>query len=299
VAMSGELVEICRSDWHKLRELYIHRDTDPLGYPCINNFIKWVEKEPSLKVRFLSLNADDWQKDGTFVLTWHREIGINHLYFNTLSENFENITKALECLKPKENEYLFFGFGSRLKPVVEDIGKKLFTKELHLVDTIWYKASKELVDSFTFEIPSGIILKDLSVEDAKTINEIWPHRAPGSIDFVKNLIQFNVNQGAYDESGKLVAWCLRWDLLMFFKFIIIMRQLIFIFRLPIGSLGLLQVLDSHKRLGLGQLMVKTVSKKISALGEQVLAPVVYQNTASRNMFEKIGFQPIDTVHWAD
>ncbi|KAH8281620.1 hypothetical protein KR054_001779, partial [Drosophila jambulina] len=277
VAMSEELVEIPRSDWTKLRELYIHKDTDPLGYPCINNFIKWVEADPSLKVKFLSLNGD-WLKDGTFVLTWHRDIGINHLYFNTLSDNLDNITKALECLKPLENEYIFFGFNSHLKPVVEHIGKKLYTKELCVVDTIWYTASKERVDTFTLEIPSGITLRNLSVEDAETINEIWPHRAPGSVSFVKNLIQLNVNTGAYDESGKLVAWCLR---------------------LPIGSLGLLQVLDSHKRLGLGQLMVKSVSKKISALGDQVMAPVVHKNIASRNMFEKIGFKAIDEVHWAD
>ncbi|KAH8237513.1 hypothetical protein KR038_002898 [Drosophila bunnanda] len=275
--MSEELVEIPPRDWAKLRELYIHRDTDPQGYPVINNFIQWVEKDPSLKVKFLSLNGD-WQKDGTFVLTWHREVGLSHLYFNTLSDNFDNITKALECLKPQENEYIFFGFDSRLKPVVDQIAKKFYTKEPFIVGTIWYKASKELVDSFTLEVPSGITLADLSVEDAETINEIWPHRAPGSVLFVKNLIQFNVNTGAYDESGKLVAWCLR---------------------LPIGSLGLLQVLDSHKRLGLGQLMVKSVSKKISALGDQVLAPVVHKNTASRNMFEKIGFQAIETVYWAD
>ncbi|XP_017025658.1 uncharacterized protein [Drosophila kikkawai] len=275
--MSEALVEIPRSDWVKLRELYTHRDTDPLGYPCINNFIQWVEKDPSLKVKFLSLNGD-WQKDGTFILTWHRDVGLNHLYFNTLSENLDTITKALEVLKPLENEYIFFGFASRFKPVVEHIGKKFYTKELFVVGTVWYKASKELVDTFTFEVPPGLTLGNLSVKDAETINEIWPHRAPGSVHFVRNLIQLNVNTGAYDENGKLVAWCLR---------------------LPIGSLGLLQVLDSHKRMGLGQLMVKSLSKKISALGDQVLSPVVHKNTASRNMFEKIGFQAIDTVYWAD
>ncbi|KAL7739961.1 hypothetical protein ACLKA6_013148 [Drosophila palustris] len=40
----------------------------------------------------------------------------------------------------------------------------------------------------------------------------------------------NISIGACDADGKLIAWCLR---------------------LPLGSLGLLQVLESHKRLGLG------------------------------------------------
>lgn len=70
VVMSTEnsLVEIPRGEWTKLRDLYVARDTDPQGYPCINNFIKWVEIDPQLKVNFLSLNGD-WQSDGTFVLT--------------------------------------------------------------------------------------------------------------------------------------------------------------------------------------------------------------------------------------
>ncbi|XP_016981662.1 uncharacterized protein LOC108046475 [Drosophila rhopaloa] len=275
---ADSLVEIPRSDWTKLRDLYVTNDTDPQGYPCINNFIKWVEKDPELKVKFFSLNGD-WEKDGTFVLTVDLETPLKHLYFNTLSHNLDRATKALECLNVFENKYVFFGFCSRLKPVVEHIGKKYYaTKELTTDDTCWYSASKELIDTFTIEVPSGITLLNLAVEDAETINEIWPHRGPGSIKFVRCLIKYNVSLGAYDDSGKLVAWCLR---------------------LPIGSLGLLQVLESHKRLGLGSLLVKSMAKKISALGDQVMAPVVTKNTASRNMFEKIGFRSIDTTYWAN
>ncbi|EDV59284.1 uncharacterized protein LOC6541378 [Drosophila erecta] len=276
--MSAEdsLVEIPRSEWPKLRDSYLHRDTDPQGYSCINNFIKWVEMDPELKVSFLSLNGD-WRSDGTFVLTLGSEIRMTHIYFNTLSDNLDRVTKALECLKYIDGEYIFFGFGSRLKPVVEYIDSKYSTtKELHLNETVWYSASKELVDSFTIQAPPGITLLNLALEDAETINEIWPHRAPGSIDFVRSLIKYNLNLGAYDDNGKLVAWCLR---------------------LPIGSLGLLQVLESHKRLGLGSLMVKSMAKKISATGEQVLAPVVTKNTASRSMFEKLGFRAIDNTYW--
>ncbi|XP_039482860.1 uncharacterized protein LOC120446115 [Drosophila santomea] len=279
VVMSTEdsLVEIPRSDWTKLRDLYVHRDTDPQGYLCINNFINWVEIDPELKVSFLSLNGD-WQSDGTFLLTLCSDTHANHLYLNTLSDNFDRVTKAVECLKSFGKEYLFFGFGSRLKPVVEHIGSLICNnKEPHFVETVWYTASKELVDSFTIQVPTGLTLLNLTLEDAETINENWPHRAPGSIEFVRSLIKYNINLGAYDDNGKLVAWCLR---------------------LPIGSLGLLQVLDSHKRLGLGSLMVKSMAKKISAAGDQVLAPVVTKNTASRSMFEKLGFRAIDTTYWA-
>lgn len=71
----------------------------------------------------------------------------------------------------------------------------------------------------------------------------------------------------------------------------------FLHRLPSGSLGLLRVVDTHKRRGLGSLMVRYLSKKISELGDEVRAPVVTENTPSRKMFEKLGFQQIDHVYW--
>ncbi|KAH8271094.1 hypothetical protein KR018_007810 [Drosophila ironensis] len=277
--MSGEdsLIEIPRSEWTNLRDLYAHRDTDPQGHPCLNNFIKWVQQAPELDVKILSLNGD-WQKDGTFLIVLDLDVGIKHLYFNTLNDNLERVTRAIECLKNIEKEYIFFGFCSRLKPVVEEIGKKYYSKEPLIVETLWYHASKKLIDTFTIEAPPGITLAKLKVDDAQIINDIWPHRTDKSLNFVKSLIKYNVNVGAYDESGKLVAWCLR---------------------LPIGSLGLLQVLESHKRLGLGSLMVRSLSKTISDLGDQVLAPVVNKNVASRSMFEKLGFRSIDSTYWAD
>ncbi|BFF95889.1 uncharacterized protein DMAD_13196 [Drosophila madeirensis] len=271
------LVEIPRGDWIKLRDLYNKRDTDPHGYMCINNFINWVQQEPELPVRVLSLNGD-WQQEGTFVIAVDMGTKHQHLYFNTLSDDLSPVTKALECLKPSNDEYLFFGFSSRFDPVVRHIGKTFLTKELNFVDTVWYFASKELVSTFTIEAPSGIRLDSLRIEDAETVNEIWPHRSHNSVKVVRRQIQYSENVGAYDETGKLVAWCLR---------------------LTIGSLGLLQVLESHKRLGLGNLMVRALSKKINDLGEPVVAPVVPQNTASRRMFEKLGFQQIDKVFWAE
>lgn len=68
-------------------------------------------------------------------------------------------------------------------------------------------------------------------------------------------------------------------------------------RYALGSLGLLQVQESHKRLGLGSLLVRYLSKQISELGDEVLTPVVTENIPSRRMFEKLGFKQIDYVYW--
>ena len=77
----------------------------------------------------------------------------------------------------------------------------------------------------------------------------------------------------------------------------LLNNLLTLNRLPIGALGVLHVLDSHRRLGLGSLMVRCLAKEISELGDEVLAPVIKENTVSRKMFEKLGFQKIDDLYW--
>lgn len=79
------------------------------------------------------------------------DVGIKHLYFNTLSDNLDRVTRAIGCLKNIEKEYLFFGFCSRLRPVVEAISKKYYINELHIVDTVWYQVSKDVIDTFKIE----------------------------------------------------------------------------------------------------------------------------------------------------
>ena len=81
-------------------------------------------------------------------------------------------------------------------------------------------------------------------------------------------------------------------------FLYIFFILIFLFRSPIGAVGLLQVMDSHKRRGLGSLMVTYMAKLLSSKNEDALAAVVTTNTASRDMFAKLGFTIIDNVYWS-
>lgn len=71
------------------------------------------------------------------------------------------------------------------------------------------------------------------------------------------------------------------------------------FSLPLGALGLLQVMDTHKRKGFGNLAVRYMSKLLAEKDIEVTAPVVIENVASRAMFEKLGFKVIDKVYWAD
>lgn len=64
---SHSLVEISRSEWKNLLELYKHRKLESNGYGLINNYIKWVSEDEKVDVKIYSLDGE-WQSDGTFVM---------------------------------------------------------------------------------------------------------------------------------------------------------------------------------------------------------------------------------------
>lgn len=114
-----------------------------------------------------------------------------------------------------------------------------------------------------------VALRQLHLDDADTINTIWPHRFPGSIRFVRRLISTDFTVGAFcKETGELMAWVLR---------------------LPIGGLGLLQVKERYYRRGLGKLVTIAQSKQLGENGFDVSATVLHTNGPSRALFTGLGF----------
>ncbi|XP_060666228.1 uncharacterized protein LOC132798387 isoform X2 [Drosophila nasuta] len=203
---------------------------------------------------------------------------LENVYFNTLSKDLDRLMGLLFAFTTQtKTSIYFYGYGERLKPAVDDCIGKLAPKKFHeSLKTAWYRASKELVATFSTEVPSGITLRKLEIKDAVTVNELWPHNGKETIKFVKHAIENDLTIAACDSNGRLIAWCLR---------------------LPLGSLGLLQVMSSQRRLGFGSLMVRVLSKKIAEQNLDVFAPVVTENTPSRRMFEKLGFEKIDEIYW--
>ncbi|XP_034099504.1 uncharacterized protein LOC117564727 [Drosophila albomicans] len=271
------LLEISSNMWPTLQNLYSSKKTESIGYNLIKNYVEWIDKKINLDVKCFTID-EDWRKDGTFIMIAKHGGISDYVYFNTLSEDFDRLIRLLYAFITQTKVPLFlYGYGGRLKSAVDDCIRRLSSKKFHeTVKTAWYKASKELVATFSTEAPPGITLRKLEIEDAETVNELWPHHTKRSIKFVKHVIENDLTIAACDSNGKLLAWCLR---------------------LPLGSLGLLQVMPSQKRLGLGSLMVRVLSKKIAEQDLDVFAPVVTENTPSRRMFEKLGFQKIDNIYW--
>lgn len=72
-----------------------------------------------------------------------------------------------------------------------------------------YHLSKEQVLNFEWTVPEDLEMRSLTKSDAKSINSLWPHRFPGSDEYLKNLIVHNISVGLFKkETNEVVAWVL-------------------------------------------------------------------------------------------
>lgn len=46
-------------------------------------------------------------------------------------------------------------------------------------------------------------------KDLEKINSAWPHRKQTSMRFIQRMAKYNLNVGAFEKDGTLVAWVLR------------------------------------------------------------------------------------------
>lgn len=118
-------------------------------------------------------------------------------------------------------------------------------------------------------------MKKLNEDHAVVMNEIWPHKFKGSLDYLKTFIKMNGGFGVFlKEDDSIVAWILK-------------NQM--------GMMVVLQTADGYKRKGYGSLVTKAIAKEIAKEGHVPLGTVLIDNFASKNMFKKLGFKIIDQL----
>lgn len=72
-----------------------------------------------------------------------------------------------------------------------------------------FHLSKEKVIDFEWTVPEDLEMRSLTKSDAANINNLWPHRFPGSEEYLKNLINHNISVALFNKnSNEVVAWVL-------------------------------------------------------------------------------------------
>lgn len=125
---------------------------------------------------------------------------------------------------------------------------------------------------FFFRCPEEIYIRKLVEKDAELVNELWPHKYENSVEYIKMFISMNGGYGAFTKNNELVSWVLKNHM---------------------GTLGILQTVQEHRRKGYGTLVTMALSKEIAEEGHVPLGTVLVNNRVSQMMFSKLGFRSID------
>ncbi|TMW43518.1 hypothetical protein DOY81_011401 [Sarcophaga bullata] len=122
----------------------------------------------------------------------------------------------------------------------------------------------------TIKCPDSLVLRSLSVEDAKIINDVWYSRQNGSLEFIETLIKYNISLGLYKkDTDELIAWCTRCQS---------------------GFLGTLHVKEEYREQGLATILIEEYSRRILERGEDVRTLINDNNLVSQKVFAKLGFE---------
>ncbi|KAH8325579.1 hypothetical protein KR067_001957 [Drosophila pandora] len=226
-------------------------------YYCLDNFLDLHRKDSHLKnVKVYCLPNLDL---GLFVILDRYQI------FLGCKESDKSETLLCESL----NQLKLFGgqqLASMPQRYVQAATKVIEAKQLHIeynYITGLQFLSKERAQQWQVEAPPGYEMKSLSLKDAKTLDDHWKYKDPGSLLFIQRQIAFNTSVGLAQD----------------------------------GLLAVLQVKESHKRRGFGVLIVKEFSRRVALQGHDIIAEVDKENEASASLFKKLGFKVIGQCHW--
>ena len=113
--------------------------------------------------------------------------------------------------------------------------------------------------------------------DAVIIASKWPYTDSCSERYIEFVIDNMTTVCVRDDSRALVGWMLQYTS---------------------GAMGMLHVLDGHRRLGLGKYMVQKLCRKLLDKGETAYSYIPLGNTASEKLHESVGFRKADdTFYW--
>ncbi|XP_073821024.1 uncharacterized protein isoform X2 [Musca autumnalis] len=205
---------------------------------------------------FYSLQQDDYQ-----------------FYINCVVYNELEVTTALRSMN-WDKEFKITAIPASLIVIVEKTLGELELKFKKVPLQIYQQVRNHAMPTNTI-CPDEFVVRTLCISDATIINDTWYSRQNGSIDFFRNLIEYNICLGIYrKDNNELVAWCTR---------------------CPCGFLGTLHVREVYRRHGLASVLINEFSKRVAQQGDSVRTMIYDGNEISKKLFLKHGFQSEETV----
>lgn len=277
---SVQIVSITTTEWTALRDVY-RKDwpKNSYSYYALENYIRWSRRDPELCKREVSIWSIDnnWRIHGIYIL----EDRINHSHMIRADIcSTEHITLFQQALSrtnfKTSTEFIFREKTcSFVKGHLEAFGYKINLKACYPAK--FYLLSKADCRKLEVRPRTDFIIKPLTLNDVKEVDDFWPYKSAGSPYIISRNIKYNISLGAYHpESGELCAWVLHSEL---------------------GTFGLLYVKSNYRRRRLAEDLVIRICLKLAEQDCDASAHIVDTNEPSTKLFTKLGFQPIEYNYW--
>ncbi len=239
------------------------RDAD-LEYECL------ADKWPMPSVLICRPSAQTFKKASKFLASTY------------VLSSCEKATKTLLQTGGKDtfqHDRLFVFFTDfQVFPLMDDISPSYgFSVADPYREVAIYKLNRDRIIWNNSKLPDAYTLSDVIVENARLITDKWEMgKVDGSsLMYIEYVIRHCLSVGIKDETGKLVAWSLQH---------------------PWGPLGVIHVVEEHRKRGLGSFVLLAIADKISQKNGYALSEVPLDNELSVKLHEKCGFKLISQGH---
>ncbi|XP_059175750.1 uncharacterized protein LOC131955592 isoform X1 [Physella acuta] len=172
------------------------------------------------------------------------------------------------------NKPAIFQFPDALTSGIHELFQSRFSYELHELTFYTMMAPKDDVITSS-QVPDDLIISPLEPKrDAACMNSTWSYKTEHSEKYMEQLALHFPSCGVFDRSGQCLGH---------------------VVGTPQGTVGILYVVPEMRRHGLGQILLRGISKAYFDLDLPCVAYCQTNNIQSIKLFEKVGFKNIDTI----
>ena len=126
-----------------------------------------------------------------------------------------------------------------------------------------------------FECTHPFDIHPLTSIDAPLVYEHYAYKEHDGIDYIKTILETMPTRGIWIDN-QLVSWVVQRDE---------------------GSIGIMFTLKPFRKMGLAHILTQCLINEVLRRGDVPFVHIAYENTASCQLAEKVGFERFSTVVW--
>lgn len=245
----------------------------------VQTFAEWNRKSTDFKFDVYCIDGDINNYGCVFCHGQFNKFSHYYLLYSRESENpvFLNLLKQFDFPHNDGKVVMFQAINERNYKLMDDLvkAKNINVPHLYVNNNFWLPPDKSR--NIQIECPDDLYIDFLDPSHAEVVNDSWPHKFEGSLEYIRLVIQINFGLGLFRKADK---------------------QLVSFGVFPhYGGIGMLYTPEAFRRKGYAAIVILAISKEIVTRGLNPHAYVLHVNKPSAALFRKLGFEVADNITW--